>query len=373
MTDRRWAWLEIDLEALRHNVRALHAMCAPGVELMAVVKADAYGHGAVACATAALEAGATRLGVATLDEALELRAAGITAVIQILSQIPTTAIRAAIDADITLTAYTFEFLSALSGEATLAGSMAEYHFKVDSGMHRIGATPADSVYILQEAAHLPNIVLGGVMTHFATADVLGDWDATTQLATFTDTVAAIRGAGIDPGTVHACNSPATILMPEAHFDMVRPGLAIYGLHPSEASPGRIDLKPVMSVKARAVFVKPLEIGDGVSYGMTWRAFAPTEIATLSLGYADGVPRIASNELSALVHGKRVSQVGRVCMDQCMFEVPVGQVSAGHEFVLIGEQGSERITMDEVAELAQTITHEIACGLGQRLEHVYLNR
>ena len=373
MTDRRWAWLEIDLGALRRNIGALREMLAPGVELMAVVKADAYGHGAVACATAALEAGATRLGVATLDEALELRAAGLTCPVQILSQVPTSAIRAAIDADITLTAYTFEFLSALSGEATIAHATAEYHFKVDTGMHRIGATPRDSVYILQEAAHLPNIVLGGVMTHFATADVLGDWDATAQLALFNETVAAIRSAGIDPGTVHACNSPATILMPEAHFDMVRPGLAIYGLHPSVASPEVVDLEPVMSVKARAVFVKPLEIGDGVSYGLTWRAFAPTEVATLSLGYADGVPRLASNSLSALVHGRRVAQVGRICMDQCMFEVPVGQVSAGHEFVLIGAQGTERITMDEVADLAQTITHEIACGLGQRLEHVYLNR
>lgn len=372
MTDHRWAWTEIDLAAVRHNVRALRGLLAPGVEFMAVVKADAYGHGAVPVAEAAIEAGASALGVATADEALELREAGIVTPILIFSQPPLTVLGELIDADIAVTAYELDFLAALSGEATLHNATAAYHFKVDSGMHRVGATPADAPYILQEAAHLPGLALEGVFTHFATADIPGDWDAAAQLAAFTDTVAAMRSNGINAGVVHACNSPATILMPEAHLDMVRCGLALYGLHPAEASRKLVDLHPVMAVKARAGFVKPVSIGDGVSYGMTWRAFQSTEIATLPLGYADGIPRSASGKMSALVHGQRVPQVGRVCMDQCMFEVPAGEVTRGHEFVLIGEQGGERILMDEVSDAAQTITHETACALGRRLEHVFVD-
>lgn len=373
MTDHRWAWVEIDLAAVRHNVRAIIATLEPGVELMAVVKADAYGHGAVPVAEAAIEAGASALGVATADEALELREAGVVVPILVFSQPPVTVLGELIDADVAVAAYEFDFLTALSGEATTRNATAAYHFKVDSGMHRVGATPADSPYILQEAGHLPNIVLEGVFTHFATADIPGDWDAAAQLATFRDTVAAIRSVGVDPGTVHACNSPATLLMPEAHLDMVRCGLAIYGLHPADASRSKIDLHPAMAIKGRAGFVKPVSLGDGVSYGFTWHAYQPTEIATVPIGYADGLPRTASNKLSALVHGQRVAQVGRVCMDQCMFEVPIGEVTKGHEFVIVGEQGGERILLDEVAEAAGTITYETVCGFGRRLERVYVDR
>lgn len=371
MTDHRWAWAEINLSAVRANVRSLRRLLAPGVQFMAVVKADAYGHGAVPVARAAIQAGADYLGVATADEALELRLGNIAAPILVFSQPPVSVLGELIDAGIMVAAYEFDFLSALSGEATLRGKHAAYHFKVDSGMHRVGATPSDAPYILQEAAHLPNITVEGVFTHFATADVPGDWDAAGQLATFQDTVAAIRSVGVDPGIVHACNSPATILMPEAHLDMVRCGLATYGMYPSPACKGRVDLKPAMSVKARAGFVKPLNIGDGVSYGLTWTAYKPTEVATVPIGYADGLPRVASNKLEALVHGQRVSQVGRICMDQCMFEVPVGQVTKGHEFVVIGRQGTEEITMDDVAEAAGTINYETTCGFGRRLERVYV--
>lgn len=372
MTDHRWAWVEVDLGAVRHNVRALKGMLAPGVQFMAVVKADGYGHGAVPVARAAVDAGASYLGIATANEALELREAGIATPILLFSQPPVSVLGELIDAGVMVAAYEFDFLSALSGEATLRGKHALYHFKVDSGMHRVGATPANTPYILQEASHLPNISVEGVFTHFATADVPGDWDAAAQLATFIDTVAAIRSVGIDPGIVHACNSPATILMPEAHLDMVRCGLATFGMPPSPACVGRVDLKPVMSVKARAGFVKPLSIGDGVSYGLTWSAYKPTEVATVPIGYADGLPRTASNKLSAIVHGQRVAQVGRICMDQCMFEVPVGQVTKGHEFVLVGQQGVEVIPMDEVAEAAGTISYETVCGFGRRLERVYID-
>ena len=372
MTDARWAWAEIDLYAIRHNTRSILAILDSPTTLMAVVKADGYGHGAVQVARAALQAGATRVGVATVREAVELRAADITAPIYILSEPPESAIHTLLDHGIIPTVTRPDFLNALSGEATLRGTRARYHLKVDTGMHRIGVQPEDAVAVLTEASHLPSIELEGVFTHFATADVYGDWEASAQLARFVDVIAAIRAAGINPGIVHAANSPATILMPETHFDMVRTGLALYGFYPSEECGDKVDLVPAMSVKARATLVKTLSIGEGVSYGFTWRAFQPTDVVTLPIGYADGLPRIASNKLEALVYGTRVEQVGRVCMDQTMFAVTPGEIAHGAEFTLIGEQGSDRILMDEISAASETITYETTCAFGRRLERVYLN-
>jgi alanine racemase len=200
---------------------------------------------------------------------------------------------------------------------------------------------------------------------------VGDWDVQRQLERFTRALEEMKTEGVDPGIVHAANSPATILYPGSHFDMVRCGIAIYGLHPSKATYGAVELKAAMSVKARASLVKRIGMGDGVSYGLTWQAAAPTEIATLPLGYADGVHRAASNEMQVLLGGKRCRQVGRVCMDQLMVEVPRGSRAArGDEVVLVGTQGSETIAMDELAEVAGTINYELACGFGLRLERVY---
>ena len=211
----------------------------------------------------------------------------------------------------------------------------------------------------------------GTFTHFATADVPGDWDVERQLKRFGDALDDMRTEGVNPGIVHAANSPATVLYPQAHFDMVRCGIAIYGLQPSDATPGRVDLKPAMSVKARATLVKRIGIGEGVSYGLTWQASAPSTIATLPLGYADGVHRVLSNRMPVLLGGERASQVGRVCMDQLMVEVPAGLAfERGDEAVLVGAQGDARITMEELAALADTINYELACGFGQRLERVY---
>lgn len=372
MTDTRWAWAEIDLDAIRHNVRALSSILSEGTALMAVVKADGYGHGALHVARAAVEAGASRIGVATVPEALSLRAGGITVPVHILSEPPESSVPLLLDNDITPTVTRPEFLNVLSGEATLRGVTVRYHLKVDTGMHRIGVQPEDAVSVLTEAAHLPSIQLEGVFTHFATADVYGDWEASAQLAKFVDTIAAVRAAGIDPGIVHAANSPATILMPEAHFDMVRTGLAIYGFYPADECRSRVDLVPAMTVKARAALVKPLSIGEGVSYGLTWRAFQRTDIVTVPIGYADGLPRVASNKLEALVYGTRVEQVGRICMDQTMFATPPGEVKHGAELVIIGQQGDDRILMDEVSTAAGTITYETTCAFGRRLERVYLN-
>ena len=371
MTDERWAWVEVDLDAVRHNVAALKALTAPGTLFMAVVKADGYGHGAIPVAMAALEAGADRLGVATITEAVELRVGGITAPVHVLSEPPADSAEACLDHDIIPTVCTREFAGALGRVAAARGVVADYHLKIDTGMNRIGVRAEEAPAFAGMLSEFPGLSLKGTFTHFATADVPGDWDAQRQLSRFRQTVDAMRSERVDPGIVHAANSPATILMGEAHLDMVRCGIAIYGLHPADATKGLVDLRPAMSVRARATVVKRIGVGEGVSYGLTWHAGAPSTIATLPLGYADGAHRVLSNRLEVLCAGQRVRQVGRICMDQFMVEVPRGvDAVRGTEFVIIGSQQGEAVTMDEMADLAGTINYEIACAFGARLERVY---
>jgi alanine racemase len=368
VTDRRWAWAEVDLGAVGRNIRTLRARTAPGTLFMAVVKADGYGHGAVEVARAAESAGADRLGVATIDEAMELRGAGVGVPIQLLSEPPHTTVRTLIEYDIVPALYNRAFAVAYSRAAAIAQTDARFHLKIDTGMNRIGVRAEEAADLVESLSGLPGLVMEGVFTHFATADVPGDWEFERQLERFSASLEAMRVRRIDPGIVHAANSPATILHPETHFDMVRCGIAIYGLHPDAATKGEVELEPAMSVRARVSRVARLAMGEGVSYGFTWHASAPTDVATLPIGYADGVRRILSNEMSVLIGGHECRQVGRVCMDQLMVEVPRGaSVSVGDEAVLIGRQGRACITMDEQAAAAGTIDYEIACGYGLRLE------
>ena len=371
MEQDRAAYAEIDCSAVAHNVRALKALTRPGTLFMAVVKADGYGHGALGVARAALGAGADRLGVATVTEALELRAAGITVPLQLLSEPPASTVETLIDNAIIPTVTTRGFAAALGRVAAARGVEAAYHLKVDTGMNRIGVH-AEEAHLVASALHaFPGLQLEGVFTHFATADVPGDWDFGAQLERFRAAVERIRREGIDPGIVHACNSPATVLHPEAHFGMVRCGIAIYGLSPAPAADTLVDLRPAMRVAARVTLVKRVAMGEGVSYGLTWRAAAPTTVATLPLGYADGVHRTLSNSFDVLIGGVRCPQVGRICMDQLMVEVPRGvDVAEGTEAVLVGTQGGELMTMEEVAERAGTINYELACSFGMRLPRIF---
>ena len=371
MAYERWARALIDLDAIAHNVRALRGLTRPGTLFKAVVKADAYGHGVLPVARAALAAGADRLGVATVEEAVELRDAQIRVPLQLLSEPPASSVGLLLEHDIIPTVTTRGFAEALARAATAAGRTARFHLKVDTGMNRIGVRAEDAPGFAAELMRVPALQLEGVFTHFATADVPGDWDFEAQLSRFGDALARMRDEGVNPGIVHACNSPATILHPEAHLDMVRCGIAIYGLHPAPSTYGRIDLQPAMSVRARVTLVKRIGMGDGVSYGLTWRAAAPSVIATLPLGYADGVHRVLSNRMEVLIGGVRCAQVGRVCMDQFMVEVPRSvDVTEGDEAVLVGSQGREHITMDELAEAAGTINYETACAFGMRLPRSY---
>ena len=372
--DRRWAWAEVDLDAVAANVGILRGLVSADTRFMAVVKADGYGHGALEVARAALKAGADRIGVATLPEALRLRSGGIASPLHVLSEVPPRSAARVVDADITATLYSEAFAVALSRAAASQQRPAVFHLKVDTGMNRIGVRAEDAADFVVSLRGLPGISMEGVFTHFATADVPGDWEFELQLERFNATVEEFRRRGIDPGIVHAANSAATILHPETHFDMVRCGIALYGLHPDPSTHGRIRLEPAMSVKSRVTRVARLGMGEGVSYGMTWHAAAPTTVATLPIGYADGIRRSLSNTMQVLLGGVPCRQVGRVCMDQLMVEIPRGvEVAVGDEAVLIGRQGGAELTLEAMAEMAGTIDYEIACGLGVRLARVYLPR
>jgi alanine racemase len=371
MANPRGAWIEVDLSAVADNVRALRALTGPKTLFMAVVKADGYGHGAVEVARAALGARADRIGVATIDEGAELRAAGVEAPIQLLSEPPGIAAQAVMEHRLTPALYSRDFAIALSRAATLAQRTIKFHLKVDSGMNRIGVRAEDAADFVESLRGLPGLDMEGVFTHFATADVPGDWEFEHQLERFEEAIGEMRDRGIDPGIVHAANSPATILHPETHFDMVRCGIAIYGLLPSPECAAKVELRPAMSVKAKVARVRRLAMGEGVSYGFTWHAPALTTVATLPLGYADGYRRGLSNKATVLLGGKACRQVGRVCMDQLMVEVPRGlEVKVGDEAVLVGAQGSEGVTIDQQAAVCDTINYEIACGFGLRLERRY---
>jgi alanine racemase len=367
----RHAWTEVDLAAIAHNVRTLKDLTPRGTLFMAVVKADGYGHGAVPVAREALAAGADRLGAATIEEAVALRDAGIRAPVHILSEPPISAMRLLLEHDLVPTVTTREFVVEAGRQAASLDRELRYHLKIDTGMNRIGVRAEDAPEFAAALLGFPGVRHEGTFTHFATADAPGDWDFERQMERFGLALARMRDEGVDPGIVHAANSPATILHPESHFDMVRCGIAIYGLHPDRSTYGSVELRPAMSVRARVSYVKRVAMGEGVSYGLTWRAAAPTHVATVPLGYADGVHRIASNKMQVLLGGVRCDQIGRVCMDQFMVEVPRGQtVHSGDEVVLVGTQDAESISMDELAEAAGTINYETACTFGLRMPRRY---
>ncbi len=370
---RRPVWAEIDLEALRHNVRAIDALLAPGVRVMAVVKADGYGHGAVAVAKAALEAGADCLGVALIEEAAELRADGVSAPIQVLSEMPDTAAGAAVELGVIATVCSSGAARALSEAASMAGKTVACHLKVDTGMNRLGAKPGEALGLAEEVAGRPGLALDGVFTHFACADQPDDVSVATQTELFEQVCGELERRGLAGFTRHAANSAAAVLVPRTHFDMVRLGISIYGLHPGEATKGRVKLKPAMSLKSRLSFVKEVAAGEGVSYGHIHRTPRATVIGTVPAGYADGYTRLLSGKSEVLVGGRRAPVIGRVCMDQFMVDLgPEGDLRSGAEVVRLGRQGDQEITADELAGLIGTINYEIVCMVSKRVPRVYLD-
>ncbi len=377
----RWAWVEIDQAALRHNVREFRAIIPRGVKMMCVVKADAYGHGAVACSKVMLSAGADQLAVATVDEGVKLREAGIEAPILILSEPPVTSVETLVEHDLMPSVYSEEFALIYGEAAAAADKVGRYHLAINTGMNRIGVLPREVVEFRRAIDFHRGLECAGTFTHFATADEIGGWDFELALNRFVTAVDALREAGIDPGIVHCDNTPGTILHPEARMDMCRVGIGLYGLHPADVTIPKIDLRPVMSVRARVTHTVYPEVGDGVSYGLTYRVpKRNVQIATVPIGYADGLSRNLSNQMEVLVGGARCRQVGRICMDQFMFAVdvntnrafhPTHPVEFGDVVTVIGWDGDQLITADDHARLRDTINYEVTCDFGLRLEKVYV--
>ena len=379
--DDRWAWVEIDLDALRDNVRALRQFMDSRTKMMCAVKADAYGHGAVRCAKAMHAAGADQFAVATVAEGVELRKAGIGWPILILAEPPIESVRTLVEYDLMPTVHTTDFALALGEAAVAVDVVAKYHLAVDTGMTRIGVLPDDVVEFRRMIDFHRGIECAGIFTHFATADVIGDWDFKQQVSRFDHAVAALEAAGLDHGLVHCNNTPATILHPELQHDMCRVGIGLYGLHPADTTVPRVSLRPVMSVRARITRVINPAVGEGVGYGLTYRVPTPNiQIATVPLGYADGLARSLSNRMDVLVAGRRARQVGRICMDQFMVANDVSGIRAyraaapverGDVVTIMGADGNEEITADELASLRGTINYEVTCNFSQRLERVYV--
>ncbi|MFF3016039.1 alanine racemase [Streptomyces sp. NPDC057939] len=372
-------YAEIDLDAVRENVRALRAR-APRSRLMAVVKANAYGHGAVPCARAAREAGADWLGTATPEEALELRAAGIEGPVLCWLWTPGGPWREAIEADIDVSVSAMWALDEVRAAARAAGRPARVQLKADTGLGRNGCQPADWAELVGAAVAAQaegTVHVTGVWSHFACADEPGHPSIQLQLTAFRDMLAYAEKEGVDPEVRHIANSPATLTLPESHFDLVRPGLAVYGVSPAPelGTPAQLGLRPAMTVRASVALVKTVPAGHGVSYGHHHVTKSGTTLALIPAGYADGFPRNASDAGPVLVGGRIHHAAGRIAMDQ--FVVDLGSdpgaatVRAGDEAVLFGDAERGEPTAEDWAQAAHTIGYEIVTRIGGRVPRVYL--
>jgi alanine racemase len=365
----RPVWAEIDLDALADNVRLLKSQ-ANGSALLAVVKANAYGHGAVAVARAALAAGADRLGVICVDEGEQLRRAGIAAPILVMGHTPEAEAERLVDLSLTPSVVSTQMALALKGVASGRGIEVPVHLKVDTGLNRYGVCPGDAAELGRWLRDLGGIYVEGLFTHFASADE-GDKSYTMEQYRLFLAVAE----QLDWVPVRHVSNTATLLdMPDMNLEMVRPGLGLYGCYPSSQVKRSLPLRPVLSLKARVARLTSLAPGDPVSYGRTWRAPRPSLIGLVMCGYADGLPRALSNRGRVLVRGRRAPIVGRVCMDMCMVDLSdIPDVAVDDEVVIIGRQGEEEISADEVAGLCDTISYEILCGISARVPRLYLQQ
>jgi len=362
-------WAEIDLGAIEHNVRQIRKITETHTQICAVVKADAYGHGAVAVARAALHAGADRLAVANISEALQLRQAGFTTPILILGYTPECQARTVVDYNITQTVFSIDTARALSEAAVATGKVSNVHIKIDTGMGRIGICPAEAGNFATVVANLPGIKIEGVFSHFAASDSSDKTFTYEQYGRFTEAVQSIKEAGISIPIRHIANSAAILDLPHMHLDMVRAGIILYGLWPSNEVEKKIQLKPAMKLKTQVAFVKELPANASISYGRTYFTPKASRIATLPVGYADGWSRLLANKASVFMEGRRAPLVGRVCMDQCMIDIThIPRVITGDEVVLFG---NEDLPVEEIAEWMGTINYEIICMIGKRVPRVYV--
>ena len=364
----RPTWAEIDLNAIAYNLNQVRKVIGPGVKILAAVKANAYGHGMIIVSK---ELGVDLLGVACVDEALQLKASGIRCPLLIFSHILQNEVRHVVDNGIGTTIGNIEIARALNKVATKK-NRARVHLKIDTGMGRIGAWHEDSMPFIRAVARLKNIEVEGIYTHFPSAGEEDKKFTLNQLNAFNDLLKKIEKEGIEIPYRHAANSMGIIGHKDSHFNMVRPGLMLYGMHSSDWAGNLIRLKPALSLKSRITFLKKVPPGRSISYGRTYTTKSNTLIATIPIGYGDGWTRLLSNKAQVLLRGKRVRVVGRVCMDQTMLDVGhIKNVKVGDEVTLIGSQGRDRIKAEELAKLCGTIPYEITCWISSRVSRVYI--
>jgi alanine racemase len=370
--DRQRAWVEINLSAIKHNVKELKSLLAPETALMAVVKADAYGHGAIAVAKTVIEAGAEWLGVATVPEGIELRSSGVEAPILILGATYTIEqIEAVAHWQLQPTLGSLE--SAILYSQTLKDNLP-VHLKLDTGMSRLGLSWQQAVEFVQLVHNLPHLQIASIYSHLATAESCDRTVMNLQQQRFEKAIAQLADINLSLPCLHLANSAATLTDPSLHYDLVRVGLAIYGLYPSAALQSVVNLKPVLQVKARVTQVKTIPPQTGVSYGHKFISDRTTLIAVVGIGYADGVPRNLSNQMTVIIRGKKIPQIGAITMDQLMLDVSaIPDLKPGEIVTILGMDGNEQISADDWAKQLNTISWEILCAFKHRLPRIAIEK
>lgn len=367
------AWVEVNLDAMKWNLDRVRDLLGPGTGVLLVVKADAYGHGAVRVARFAEREGVEMLGVATADEGKELRSAGIRTPILILSPVLPEELEAVLEHDLAVNASSLEFAETASRTARKLGRRCIVHVEVDTGMGRAGVHAGEAPETIRRIAALDGLDVEGIFTHFPASDLDAPFTR-DQIDRFSGIVDDLAADGIRFRWVHAANSGGVMEFPSSHFNLVRPGLVVYGLVPSTGLDGRLDVHPTMSFRSRVVLVREMPAGASVSYGRTWIAERPFRMGIVPVGYGHGLGHRLSNNGSFLFRGERVPVIGRVTMDMTMIDLSAfPDAAAGEEIVIFGRQGEQAISADELAELIGTINYEILCGISKRVARVYLQR
>lgn len=373
---KKHAWAEIDLDAFKSNLDKIKTFT-QGCKIIAVIKADAYGHGAIKLGKYLNEFGVTSFAVSCVREAMELRKSGIEGDILILGYTDPEEIELLSDYNFAQTIYSLDYANAISDKLKNSNKNVDIHIKLNTGMNRLGFNCCDQTPIeeIVSAITLPCLNFKGLFTHFAAADRDGDPDSqftATQYTRFLKVKTELEAKGFKPELCHCCNSAGTLLSPNMHLNAVRTGIILYGLKPDSSLCLPIELSPVMSFKATISSINQIGVNQGISYGLTFKTDKPITTATVTVGYADGYPRFLSGCGEVLINGKRCRILGRVCMDQMVVDVTnVDNVSIGSEVVLIGRSGSEEITADEIAKHGNTINYEIVCGISKRVPRYYI--
>ena len=370
------AWVEVNLDAIAHNLKEIRKITNKNAEICGVVKADAYGHGLLEVSKTLIKNGVTYLAVSMLDEALQLRKQGITTPILILSYTDPVRCDEIILNNITQTVFSYGLAKALSDCAVRLNKNVKFHIKIDTGMGRVGfLTGYSSIKTIIDICKLPNLIVEGIFTHFASADESDKTYTYTQFERFMNICNELKRVGILIPIKHVCNSAGIIEFPKMHLDMVRPGIILYGMYPScEVNKKKLNLIPAMTLKANITLVKDVEPDTFISYGRIFKTSRKSKIATIPIGYADGYLRSLTNKARILVNGQFAPIVGKICMDQCMADVTdiKGDISCGQQVVLIGSQGKCRIPIEEVADKLGSINYETSCVIGKRIPRFYVS-